>query len=66
MKSMLALTGSLALLGAAPVQAQNVENLPAEEETVFDGDWFSIGLGAVYSASYDGSDDYVFSPIPIV
>ena len=66
MKSMLALTGSLALLGAAPVQAQNVENLPAEEETVFDGDWFSIGVGAVYSASYDGSDDYVFSPIPIV
>ncbi|MEE8230972.1 MAG: MipA/OmpV family protein, partial [Qipengyuania citrea] len=36
------------------------------EATVFDGNWFSIGAGAVYSASYDGSDDYVVSPIPIV
>lgn len=39
---------------------------PAYEETVYDGDWASVGLGAVYSPSYDGSDDYVVSPIPIV
>ncbi len=35
-------------------------------ETVFDGDWISIGVGAAYSPSYDGSDDYVVSVLPIV
>ncbi len=69
MKILLAATGSLALACAAPAMAQNVEALPDGpdgEATVFDGNWFSIGAGAVYSASYDGSDDYVVSPIPIV
>ena len=69
MKLLLAATGSLALACAAPAMAQNVEALPDGpdgEATVFDGNWFSIGAGAVYSASYDGSDDYVVSPIPIV
>ncbi|KZX89857.1 structural protein MipA [Erythrobacter sp. HI0019] len=69
MKLLLAATGSLALTCAAPAMAQNVEALPDGpdgEATVFDGNWFSIGAGAVYSASYDGSDDYVVSPIPIV
>ena len=69
MKLLLAATGSLALACAAPAIAQNVEALPDGpdgEATVFDGNWFSIGAGAVYSASYDGSDDYVVSPIPIV
>jgi len=69
MKLLLAATGSPALACAAPAMAQNVEALPDGadgEATVFDGNWFSIGAGAVYSASYDGSDDYVVSPIPIV
>ena len=69
MKILLAATGSLELACAAPAMAQNVEALPGGpdgEATVFDGNWFSIGAGAVYSASYDGSDDYVVSPIPIV
>ena len=69
MKLLLAATGSLALACAAPAMAQNVEALPDGPDggaTVFDGNWFSIGAGAVYSASYDGSDDYVVSPIPIV
>ena len=70
MKSLFAAaTGTLALACAAPAMAQNVEALPDGpdgEATVFDGNWFSIGAGAVYSASYDGSDDYVVSPIPIV
>lgn len=39
---------------------------PSYEGSVFDGDWVSVGAGAVYSPSYDGSDDYVISPIPIV
>lgn len=34
--------------------------------TVFDGDWLTVGIGAAYTASYDGSDDYVFTPLPLV
>jgi MipA family protein len=39
---------------------------PAEAETVFDGDWLAVGAGAGYSASYDGSDDYLLYPVPVV
>lgn len=39
---------------------------PAFEDTVFDGDWVSIGAGVIWSPSYDGSDDRVVSPLPIV
>ena len=39
---------------------------PPMGETVFDGDWLSVGVGAAYSPSYDGSDDYVVSVLPIV
>lgn len=33
---------------------------------VFDGDYLTVGAGAVYEPSYDGSDDFVLSPLPIV
>lgn len=39
---------------------------PSYEGTVYDGDWLSLGAGAVYLSSYQGSDDYVISPLPIV
>lgn len=40
------------------------EGIPTE--TVFDGDWASIGLGLAYGPSYDGSDDYNLSPAPLI
>lgn len=33
---------------------------------VFEGDHLTVGGGAIYEPSYDGSDDYVVSPVPIV
>ncbi|MEP2735745.1 MAG: MipA/OmpV family protein [Erythrobacter sp.] len=33
---------------------------------MFDGDWVTIGMGAGYSPSYTGSDDYRPFPLPIV
>ena len=68
MKSLFAAaTGTLALACAAPAMAQNVEALPeGAEDTVFDDTWVSVGVGAIYSASYDGSDNYVVSAIPII
>ncbi len=56
-----------ALLVSAQAAAQNPENLPVGEEgTVFEGDWISVGAGVMYGPSYDGSDDYVLTPAPIV
>lgn len=65
------------LLLSAPVLAQDpgaaspAPESPATPEratsgTVFDGDWLTLGIGAGYTASYDGSDDYVISPLPLV
>lgn len=34
--------------------------------SVFNRDHLTVGVGAVYGPSYDGSDDYVVSPIPLV
>lgn len=66
MKSLLAASSLVLLASAAPAYAQDVESLPSDEDTVFDDNWLSVGVGAVYSPSYKGSDDYVVSPIPIV
>ena len=35
-------------------------------ESVFDGDWVTVGIGAGLSPSYTGSDDYRPFPLPIV
>lgn len=58
-----------ALLGA-PLAAQDsggeATNADAYEGTVFDGDFITIGAGAVLTPSYEGSDDYVVSPVPLI
>ena len=36
------------------------------EETVFDGDYLTVGIGAGYAPSYEGSDDYLFYPQPVI
>lgn len=55
---------------AYPANAQDVGPFalaaPADQATVFDGDWLSVGAGAAYGPSYAGSDDYVIFPMPIV
>lgn len=56
-----ALLACLALPAAA--RAQN-DGPPAE--TVFDGDHLTIGAGVGYSPSYEGSDNYVVSVLPLV
>ena len=66
-------------IAATPLLAQDPGSEPRTPEspaspaetvppsgTVFDGDWLTVGIGAGYTASYDGSDDYVFTPLPLV
>jgi MipA family protein len=55
------LLGALALV-AAPAAAQDA----APADTVYDDTWLSVGVGVGYGPSYDGSDDYVAFPLPIV
>lgn len=57
--------GALALAGAAPAFAQ-ASPPAASEESVFDGDYLSVGVGGAYGPSYDGSDDYVLYPAALV
>lgn len=54
-----------ALPALFPAAAMAQDAIPVDG-TIFDGDYLTIGVGAIYGASYDGSDDYVLSPIPIV
>ncbi|MEO0062389.1 MAG: hypothetical protein RLZZ08_949 [Pseudomonadota bacterium] len=54
----------IALLAlATPATAQEDT---AAEPTAYDGDYLSVGFGVGYVPSYDGSDDYVFFPAPIL
>lgn len=46
---------------ASPLAAQDIDM----EDTVFSGDYLSVGVGVAISPSYSGSDDYVLWPVPI-
>ncbi|MEE4450661.1 MipA/OmpV family protein [Novosphingobium resinovorum] len=65
--STIALAAGAALLSCAavPAFAQNASDAPPAEN-VLDGDYLTVGVGAVYVPSYRGSDDYIVSPIPLV
>ncbi len=58
-----------ALFAAQPAfaQAQEAETAKADapDRGVFAGDWLTVGMGAGYGPSYEGSDDYVLFPAPI-
>ena len=56
------LAAAVALVPAAPVAAQDADAQPS----VFEGDHLSVGVGAGYGPSYDGSNDYVFTPVPLL
>lgn len=71
-----ALAGVALALTTGPLLAQDPgKDVPVPESptpppeappTVFDGDWITMGTGVAYNASYDGSDDYVLSPLPFL
>lgn len=58
-------------LFAAPALAQEAptgppQGPPGPGETVFDDTWVTLAVGAGYSPSYSGSDDYRVSVLPVV
>ncbi|HUQ13177.1 MAG TPA: MipA/OmpV family protein [Novosphingobium sp.] len=60
------LVGAAALAALAYPAAAFAQNDGAQAETVFDGDYLTVGIGAGYGPSYEGSDDYVLFPAPVV
>ena len=72
MTSLKTIASTLALAGAflaTPLfaQATDAESAKADapDRGIFQGDWLTLGVGAGYGPSYDGSDDYVIFPAPI-
>lgn len=58
---------SLAIaVGAALTAATSAAAQDATETSVYSGDYLMIGGGALYGPSYDGSDDYVIDPVPVI
>ena len=50
------------LVPAALPSVATAQDVATTEETVFDGEYLTVGLGGAYGPSYEGSDDYVFFP----
>lgn len=59
-----ALVASIAALMAPGVALAQSAVVP--EDTALDGDYLTVGVGAIYGPSYEGSDDYVATPVPVV
>ena len=70
-------TTALVAFGAVPLAAQDagepgvaveLPTTPTSErpETVFDGDYLTVGAGVGYGPSYSGSDDYVLFALPLL
>ena len=72
MRTTVIAAGLLAALAVSPALAQEeqVTAGPADAvnpaNTVYDDTWLSIGGGIGYGPSYDGSDDYVAYPAPLI
>lgn len=56
------LGAALSLATTAKAQEQG----PPPGENVFDGDYLTVGAGVAVGPSYDGSDNYVISPLPVI
>jgi len=46
--------------------AASAQSAVAPEDSALDGDYLTVGVGAIYGPSYEGSDDYVVTPVPVV
>jgi outer membrane scaffolding protein for murein synthesis (MipA/OmpV family) len=69
MRNLRCLAAGAALLGLSvtPALAQDAPDASdAPDKNVLDGNYLTVGAGVTYGPGYDGSDDYVASPIPIV
>ncbi|MEP0449124.1 MAG: MipA/OmpV family protein [Parasphingorhabdus sp.] len=52
-------------MSSALMAQQDVAPMPPSE-SVFDGDYLTAGIGVAVGSSYEGSDNYTISPLPVV
>ncbi len=57
---------TLGLSLSSPLLAQDNLSPGPVERSVFDGDYLTVGIGLAVGPSYEGSDNYTFSPLPVV
>lgn len=57
---------SLGLCLSSPLLAQDEPAPPSQEKSIFDGDYLTVGAGIAVGPSYEGSDNYTISPLPVV
>lgn len=56
----------LGLCISSPLLAQEDPAPMPVEQSVFDGDYLTAGIGIAVGPSYEGSDNYTISPLPVV
>lgn len=61
-----ALAATCLFVASSPALAQPEGQGPPRGENVFDGDYVTLGAGLAISPSYDGSDNYDISPLPVI
>ncbi|ANU07244.1 MipA/OmpV family protein [Paraurantiacibacter namhicola] len=69
-KYLAALAASSILAAASPAMAQEettrLEPNDPMAESVFNGDYLTVGVGVGYVPDYDGADEYVIFPLPVI
>ena len=65
MNRLITLAG-LALLAGTAVPAMAQDGTAATQPSIYDGDNVTVGVGALYMPSYEGSDDQVLSAAPML
>ena len=55
-----------ALCAALLPTLAHAQNDGPQTDTVFDGDYLTVGVGGFYGPSYEGSDDYILFPAPVI
>lgn len=64
--ALLAVAASFCAMPQMVVAQTDTADIPQAEPSVFDSNYITIGIGAAVGPSYEGSDDYVFFPLPAV
>ena len=55
-----------ALCAALLPTLAHAQNDGPQADTVFDGDYLTVGVGGFYGPSYEGSDDYILFGAPVI
>jgi MipA family protein len=66
MRLAITIAGALALSVTVPARAQEAAPDAGQKQSALDGDYLAVGVGAGVLPSYEGSNDYKLSPVPLV